>query len=166
MSRVRALVLLASLVLSADCVFANTITRADLEDLHRVHGSSLKLAADIWKYMTEVRPPADRFGCLSSLTDPVIDRFSENIKILEPLVLLASKMVDETDEKAVLRILSVEARSFLESLEARRRGTSSVMSQCAQDTVVASRGQELFRIFDRAALIVHSILKKITKPPE
>ena len=70
-------------------------------------------------------------------------------------------MVEITDEKEVIRALSIETPPFLNALEAIRQGTNNVISECAQDTLTSGKGQELLRLFDTAASQLRSIIKKI-----
>jgi hypothetical protein len=90
-----------------------------------------------------------------------ITAFYDVLAPLTLLVLLASEMVDITDEKEAIRLLSNDAPAFLKSLEANRRGTNFVIGECAQDNIMAVKGQELLRMFDKAASLVGSIVKKI-----
>ena len=97
-------------------------------------------------------------------------KFSDDLSPLVTLVLLASKMVDVTDEKAVIHILSVEAPYFLKHLEGRRKGIDGILTLpgigCPQNsTMVADTAHKILRIYSEAATLFASIVKKIGASP-
>jgi len=165
MGCIRALVLLVSLILAVRSADANVLNEGDFEGLRSLREKTLKLGIDITS-ASATAAAAHRETCLPQLTI-AIEKFDERFQPLTLMVILASRMVDITDEKEVIRALSIEAPPFLKALEAIRQGTNNVMSECAQDTLTSVKGQELLRLFDTAASQLRSIIKKIngTKQP-
>jgi hypothetical protein len=62
-----------------------------------------------------------------------LEKFHDKLDPLVSLVGLASVMADSADEMAVIHILSIEVRSFLRSLEASRRGITSMVGDAIPD---------------------------------
>jgi hypothetical protein len=154
MGCIRALVLLASLILVVNSADANVLNDGDFQGLRSLREKTFKLGIDI----TAAAAHSDT--CLPQLTI-AIEKFDERFQPLTLMVMLASRMVDITDEKEVIRVLSIEAPPFLKALEAIRQGTNNIMAECTQDSPTAAKGQELLRIFDTTASQLRSIIKKI-----
>jgi len=165
MGCIRALVLLVSLILAVKSADANVLNEGDFQGLRRLREKTLKLGIDITS-ASATAAAAHRETCLPQLTI-AIEKFDERFQPLTLMVILASRMVEITDEKEVIRALSIETPPFLNALEAIRQGTNNVISECAQDTLTSGKGQELLRLFDTAASQLRSIIKKIngTKQP-
>jgi hypothetical protein len=160
MSYVRELVLLALLVLPTGSASANTLTRpADFEALHKVLMSALTLGKDLWS----TAGTQGDLKCVSYLNDR-IKALTDVLGPLDTMVMLASDMVDSTDEQKIIRLLSHQAPDFLKSVEADQRGTNAVMAECAGDALTAVKAQELLHILDRAAGLVKALIKKIGPP--
>jgi hypothetical protein len=166
-SYIRALVLVVLLVLPGGSAGANVLSSNDYEGFRNL--AKRMLASLIDTNNTARDKSLDTAVCLYRLNEN-LDAFHDRFDPLVSLVGLASVMVDVSDEKAVIHILSVEAPSLLKSLEGSRRAINYVLSTsdiCPQNSTLATAAaQKTLRIYDDAATLVRSIIKKIgTNPP-
>ncbi|HUE09713.1 MAG TPA: hypothetical protein VMQ54_02185, partial [Steroidobacteraceae bacterium] len=147
MNYIRSLILLASLVLPAKSAIANVLSLADYDNFHNLAQRTRTLEKDIHD-LGQPGTPVDTFHCLIELNDNLY-KFYDSLDPLVSLVSLASVMVDATDEKAVIHVLSSAAPYFLKSLGYSRRGINNMVAMpdfCPQNNAVSAKTQKILRI--------------------
>jgi hypothetical protein len=162
MNVIRVLVLFAVLAFPAGAASANLLGSDDYDGLRDLAKRTFTLGKDI----TPVPgTPVATSLCLIDLNKN-LEKFHDKLDPLVSLVGLASVMADSADEMAVIHILSIEVPSFLESLEASRRGITSMVGDaipdlCRRNSAVAVTAQKILSIYGDAASLVGPIIEKI-----
>ncbi len=168
MSRcLRALVLLALLVLCAKSATANVLSVDDYSNFQNLFDSRIRpLKHDLSALI--LRPPAgfatqaglETQNCIIRLALS-LDGFTADLTTVWREAGLAGKMTDSRDETFALAMLTIDARGFLANQENYRTMLNSTLSKCSQDGATVAKGQEILRIYSDAASLVQSIVKKI-----
>jgi hypothetical protein len=167
MNVIRVLVLFALLAFPAGSASANLLGSDDYGGLGNLAKRTFALGRDI-STPAPGTPVATNL-CLIDLNRN-LEKFHDKLDPLLSLVGLAAVMADSRDEMAVIYILSIEAPSFLKSLEANRRGINNMMGDaipdlCRQNSTMAATAQKILSIYGDAASLVGSIIEKIGTPP-
>jgi hypothetical protein len=137
---------------------ADALDINDYNRLDNLWGKFLQLNKDILSVQKDV--PGDRnsqaldcFGLLSNN----LEAAERSIKSLTMMVLVASKMIDKSDEKTVLDVLSMEARSFYRYVEVGRGYINRAAGECSLKDGFATTAQEALRLYDEATSLVRSM---------
>jgi hypothetical protein len=77
------------------------------------------------------------------------------------LVALDVEMVDPSDERAVIKYLRLEIEGFLRGVASDREQVNGIVDECALSGAVATKAQEMLRMFDEGTALVGAISKKI-----
>lgn len=149
MCYIRALVLLAWLVLPVKSAIANVLSLADYDNFHQFDLRMRPLGEDLAALI--IHPPMPRGAppagieaavrtqnCMIELAGN-FDAFEAQLDKIGILVGLAAKMVDNADELLVIRLLSVEAWGFIEQLKSRQQMLNSTVSKCSQDGATVAK---------------------------
>jgi hypothetical protein len=138
---------------------ANTLVDADVQDFTAFAQKSLALQQDLLDATgASLRSPAG--DCLQRLVDD-LQLASAEIKVVEALAKLEIVMLSPADDKQVISGLRLEAQSFLQSLALHRKVVNGTMGTCASFGLVATKGQELLRLYDQVGALVVRISNKI-----
>jgi len=167
MNVIRVLVLFALLAFPAGSASANLLGSDDYGSLRNLTKRTFTLGKNI--STPAPGTPVVTNLCLIDLNKN-LGKIHDKLDPLVSLVGLASVMAESRDEMAVIHILSIEAPSFLKSLEANRRGINNMMGNaipdlCRQNSTVAATAQTILSIYGDAASLVGSIIEKIGAPP-
>jgi hypothetical protein len=155
---VRALALML-LFLPAGSASANLFISGDYERFHDLLTTTNSLGDDI-AALLDKSPPAALQDCLIRLNGH-LDAFHAELRGVATLVGVSSKMVDPNDERIVFLFLDNQAKGFLKTLQFKRRLATLTEDKCSQDGTVTAKVQAALRIYDNAASLVESIIKKI-----
>ena len=170
-SYLRALVLLAILVLPTKSAIANVLSLADYDDFHNLDLRMRPIANDLDNFL--IHPPMPRGAPQAAIEAAVrtqncmiqlignFDAVGAKLYHVGTLVGLAAKMTDSADELLVRRLLSLSAGGFLEQLKDYRRMLNSTLEGCSQDGATVAKSQEILRIYSEGAALVQSLIKKI-----
>jgi len=162
MRYIRALILLATLVLPAKSAIANVLNLADYQSFYDLNLNMLPIGDNLYA-LTARQPKAQGPNCVIDLALK-FDAVKADLRNIGTLVGIAASMTDSADESRVIRYLSVVAWEFLEQLKYHRLTLNSIVGSCTEDDAVA-KSQEISRNWSDAASLVHSIVKKIGANP-
>jgi hypothetical protein len=156
---IRALAFLL-LFLPAGSASANLFSSGDYERFHDLLATTNSLGNDIAALLDKSPPPALQ-DCLIRLNGN-LDAFHAELRGVATLVGVSSKMVDPNDERIVFLFLDSQAKDLLKTLQFKRRLANLAMDTCSQDGTVMAKFQATLRIYDDAASLVESTIKKIS----
>ena len=157
------LVILASLVLPTKSATANVLSAGDYENFRNLDLKMLSIGDDISGLVTN-QPATHAPDCVIELAFK-FDAVQADLHGIGTLVALAANVTDHADELRVIQQLSLASRRFLEQLKYHRLILSSMMSNCADNDVVA-KSQEVSHHIERSAALIQSIVKKIGVNPQ
>ena len=153
------LVILASLVLPTKSATANVLSPGDYENFRNLDLKMLSIGDDISGLVAN-QHATHAPDCLIELAFK-FDAVQADLHGIGTLVALAANVTDHADE---LRVILASQR-FLEQLKYHRLILSSMMSNCADNDVVA-KSQEVSHTWSDAASLIQSIIKKIGATPQ
>jgi hypothetical protein len=157
------LVILASLVLPTKSATVNVLSAGDYENFRNLDLKMLSIGDDISGLVTN-QPATHAPDCVIELAFK-FDAVQADLHGIGTLVALAANVTDHADELRVIQQLSLASRRFLEQLKYHRLILSSMMSNCADNDVVA-KSQEVSHTWSDAASLIQSIVKKIGVNPQ
>ena len=158
------LVILASLVLLTKSATANVLSAGDYQNFRNLDLKMLSIGDDISGLVTN-QPATHAPDCVIELAFK-FDAVQADLHGIGTLVALAANVTDHADELRVIQqVESFASRRFLEQLKYHRLILSSMMSNCADNDVVA-KSQEVSHTWSDAASLIQSVVKKIGVNPQ
>jgi hypothetical protein len=135
MRYLRALVLLASLLLPGASAVASVLTIADCQGFHDPDLKMLSIGDDLYALITN-QPVTHSPDCLIELASK-FDAVHADLHTVGTLVGVAADMADNADELRVIHYLDLAAWGFIEKLKYHRLILNSVVSKCTEADVVS-----------------------------
>jgi hypothetical protein len=154
---IRTLMVLVAL-LAATSSRANVLTEGDGQHVLAFEQRAFTIERDIID--TSRASSGITADCLQNLYGN-LELTIYKIELVEVLASLSARMVHPTDEQTAITGLRIQIKEFLELLAINRGHINKIVGICASSGAVATKAQEVLRLFDEGTALVGAISKKI-----
>jgi hypothetical protein len=158
----KATMLVGQIFISTFVVFclanADALDASDNARMGNLVRKAIQLRQDVVNVQSGGSHGGNAWECLNELSHN-LETVSLRIDGLRSIVFIASSMVDNSDEQAVLKVLNEDATSFLKFVERGRKGINLTAGYCSWNSVAVAKAQEILGFYDEATSDVRSIMK-------
>jgi hypothetical protein len=137
---------------------ADALDASDNARMDNLMRKARQLRQDVLNVQSGGSHGGTAWDCLNELSHN-LEAVSLRIDWLRSIVTIASSMVDNSDEQAVLKVLNEDANSFLKHIELDRKGINLTAGYCSWNNVAVVKAQEILGFYDEATSDVRSVTK-------
>ena len=155
----KATILVGQLTFFVFCLLtAAALDASDNARMGNLVRKAIQLRQDVLNDQSGGSHGGNVWDCLNELSHN-LETVSLRIDGLRSIVFIASSMVDNSDEQAVLKVLNEDATSFIKFVELGRKGINLTAGYCSWNSVAVAKAQEILGFYDEATSDVRSIMK-------